>query len=594
MEKVKGYIRKNFPLFLMLIQTLILTKMLIAPKTDLMTYFINSGMTLLLMAVLILLPIGYVAASIIETVVIFAFYYINEFLMNVRMRPLNYMDFFCIKDAANVKGSYSVVITLSIVIKLIISLLITAAVCFLVIKFYKKPEKKYTKPVSALAAGVLAFGMLIFYNVLGYFDGDPLIWDENEYMKNNGLFFSLYNEYQNSKVIPPDGYSGKKAISYLEKYPTVAAESKTPTNIIVIMDEAFADYSLIGDNGIKEDPLKAIRTLEGNFKEGKLAVDVYGGSTCNSEFEFLTGCSLAFLPQNDIPYIRHDLSGLSSMGNDLKGLGYKSVPIHPYIAAEWRRTTIYPNWFTEDFISGEEFGDADGDYDEIFEQNKYVNFGDGLEYIRHYISDAESFRKVAEEMTKFNSQNDKSFIFNITMQNHGGYDADKIGDLKVKDFSDDESLNIYLTLSEYTSEAYVDLIHSLEDYSEPTVVLMFGDHQPGLSTFTPRSDEKQESLLERTSNKYIVPYMLWSNYDIDWDIPDFLSINYLSAVLKKNCGLELTPFDSMRLKAMEEYPVLTYLFSVNKDGKFVETDTAKQSDIIKEYEMIQYYKMFDN
>lgn len=145
MEKVKGYIRKNFPLFLMLIQTLILTKMLIAPKTDLMTYFINSGMTLLLMAVLILLPIGYVAASIIETVVIFAFYYINEFLMNVRMRPLNYMDFFCIKDAANVKGSYSVVITLSIVIKLIISLLITAAVCFLVIKFYKKPEKKYTK-----------------------------------------------------------------------------------------------------------------------------------------------------------------------------------------------------------------------------------------------------------------------------------------------------------------------------------------------------------------------------------------------------------------------------------------------------------------
>ena len=88
--------------------------------------------------------------------------------------------------------------------------------------------------------------------------------------------------------------------------------------------------------------------------------------------------------------------------------------------------------------------------------------------------------------------------------------------------------------------------------------------------------------------------MLWSNYDIDWDIQDFLNINYLSAVLKKNCGLELTPFDSMRLKAMEEYPVLTYLFSVNKDGKFVETDTAKQNDIIKEYEMIQYYKMFDN
>ena len=86
--------------------------------------------------------------------------------------------------------------------------------------------------------------------------------------------------------------------------------------------------------------------------------------------------------------------------------------------------------------------------------------------------------------------------------------------------------------------------------------------------------------------------MLWANYDIEWDIPEFLSLNYLSAVLKKNCGLELNRFDSLRLAAMEEYPVLTYLFSVDKDGNYVETSEAKQNEVIKDYELIQYDRMF--
>ena len=43
---------------------------------------------------------------------------------------------------------------------------------------------------------------------------------------------------------------------------------------------------------------------------------------------------------------------------------------------------------------------------------------------------------------------------------------------------------------------------------------------------------------------------------------------------------------------MEEYPVLTYLFSVDKDGNYVETFEAKQNEVIKDYELIQYDRMF--
>lgn len=601
MKKIIDYLRKNFPFILFLIQTILLTIILIAPGADMQSQMFNVYLIIAVMMVLLILPIGYVAAAIIENIILGGIYYLNQFLISVRNRPLNFMDIFCINDALNVRSNYSLIMTKTILVRLIISVLITAVNCFLVIKFYKKKETKaFVKPVSAIVTAVLMGGLFTFYNTVGVKIGmveeHVLTWDEGAYAAVHGIAYSFFCEYRNSKVMAPEGYSADAVKTIAEKYADNDGNEDIPTNIIVIMNESLADYSLFGETGFNGDPLEKIHALKDeNFREGRLAVEVYGGYTCNSEFEFLTGCSLAFLNQNDIPYLKYKLNNVPSMGNDLEKYGYSSVPVHPYIGQEWRRNFIYPNWFTEEFISGEKFSDKQNsfDYDDIFKQGQYVNFGDDLEYLRRYISDAEDLRKVRKVTDELNSDNKKAFIFNITMQNHGGYDYKSAENMEIIDYTPDKEFNVYLTLTKYSAEAYLDYIDELRKSPEHTAVLMFGDHQPGILSDEPAKFYNSESDIKIMANKFIVPYMLWANYDIDWDVPEFLSINYLSAVLKENCGLKLEPMDVLRLKAMEEYPVLTNRFSVDKDGNYVDTNIAKNSGIIKEYEYMQYNRMFD-
>ena len=86
---------------------------------------------------------------------------------------------------------------------------------------------------------------------------------------------------------------------------------------------------------------------------------------------------------------------------------------------------------------------------------------------------------------------------------------------------------------------------------------------------------------------YTVPYILWANYDIEFDAPEYTSPNYLSAILKKNAGLPLTAWDQFRLDMMEQYPVISVNYILDKEYKPV--DPGK----LNHYAIVQYMRMFD-
>ena len=67
-----------------------------------------------------------------------------------------------------------------------------------------------------------------------------------------------------------------------------------------MMNESFSDLSVLGDFETNEDYMPFIHSLEQGEKNtvtGMLNVSVCGGNTANTEFEFLTGNTMAFLPQ---------------------------------------------------------------------------------------------------------------------------------------------------------------------------------------------------------------------------------------------------------------------------------------------------------
>ena len=146
--------------------------------------------------------------------------------------------------------------------------------------------------------------------------------------------FKLYDKL----VEKPDGYNKEDAAALLASYDTNDTESATHTpNIIVIMNEAFSDLSVLGDFETNEDYMPFLHSLmqEGtpNTISGHLNVSVLGGNTANTEFEFLTGNTMAFLPQGSVAYQQYVKSNDYSIATYLKSKGYDTIAMHPYNAS---------------------------------------------------------------------------------------------------------------------------------------------------------------------------------------------------------------------------------------------------------------------
>lgn len=544
-----------------------------------------------IIALLVILPLNWYIITAISSLFLYAVRYLNEFLLAVRGRPLHYIDFYSVKEAMRVSSGYDLIFNRKLLFLLIVTI-ITIVITWLAI--YKlspskavRKQKKYRKLFYGIA--LLAVSLLFDFNLQSRVT--LMDWYENRFVDSNGVFFALYSEYINSKPTIPYGYKPGLSEQILSQYTEqTQTGTSSPDEIYVIMNESLADYSLLGELNLEVDPLEKIHSLSGSSCYGKCAVNVFGGNTCNSEFEFLTGDSLMFMPAGTIPYLTYTLSNHPSIAQDLHQLGYEPTAIHPYFSQEWKRSTIYPQLGFSQFISGEVFSSkyeaaSDVNIFEDLNNNRVLLFGDNLEYLRGFVTDAECYRKIQS------IHNNKNFIFTVTIQNHGGYNLMDSSDLE--SITSNHHLNEYLNLVTASDKAFSDFLEQLKHSEKKTVVLMFGDHQPGITSKSifqsMYSDNGNE--LQKRADQYTVPYIFWANYDVDWKVPDYISLNYLSAALKKNCDLPLSQFDQLRLDCMDHYPVITSNYCVNEKGEFCSVQDALDDKLIQDYAIVQYDRL---
>ena len=112
---------------------------------------------------------------------------------------------------------------------------------------------------------------------------------------------------------------------------------------------------------------------------------------------------MALLPANSIAYQFNVKPGTYSMVSTLKDQGYYSVAMHPYPGENWNRVECYQNMGFDAFLDQE--------------------FYEGSEELRNYISDEADYQKLIQVVEAKENPEDKLFIFNVTMQNHGGYEG---------------------------------------------------------------------------------------------------------------------------------------------------------------------------
>ena len=98
------------------------------------------------------------------------------------------------------------------------------------------------------------------------------------------------------------------------------------------MNESFSDLGSVGALETNENPMPYVHKLmqgQENTISGQLTVSTFGGGTANTELEFLTGDSMAFLPYNCSAYQVFIKSEMPNLTSGLDSLGYQTAADSP-------------------------------------------------------------------------------------------------------------------------------------------------------------------------------------------------------------------------------------------------------------------------
>ena len=513
----------------------------------------------------------------IVTVCSMLFGLVNHYVMKFRSTPFVPWDIYSVKTAMSVADEYDFSPERQVIIVTILFLLIIIALFFW--KF--RLEMRFRYRVIAILAVFIC--LIQFVRCLQNEEFQrrnylyPFLFTPGYMTKVNGMAVTFAMDLAYVKVDRPSGYRKEEAQMLLEAYQTKEEETtavnqkdRNYPNIIVIMDEAFSDLSVLGNLPVNEDYMPFVHQLQKgaeNTITGNLHVSVCGGNTANSEFEFLTGHTMAFLPTGSIPYQQYIKKETPSLASYLKRLGYATYAQHPYYASGWEREKVYP------YLG--------------FEETSFLDDYESPRYLRKYVSDESSFSHVIDTYQK-KEAGKPAFIFNVTMQNHGGYSEEYsnfTSDILVFG-SENASLNQYLSLIKRTDLEFEKLISYFAKEEEKTIVIFFGDHQPNDAVAAPvlsLNGKNTKSLSQEEQElRYQVPYVVWANFDIEEKRNYDVSLNYLAADVLQWSGVPTSNYQNFLLELQAKIPLISAVINENPKDKEVQN-----------YQKLQYYCLFD-
>lgn len=522
----------------------------------------------------------------------------EAFVVAFRGRPIMFWDVFALRTAMSVSGNYSFVITRAMKLAFLGLLAINLLAWVLPLRVKgRKPRLLFAGGSAGLAVG---FGLWFFGYLAPAWGLGINMWAVNETYREYGYVLSTAVSFRYAVKKKPEGYSQARIRQIYEE---IIGEDEellasngdvgmktegeiTPVNIICIMNESLADLKTAGDFETNREYFPFLNSLEENTVRGSLCVPVFGSMTSNTEFEFLTGDSMALLPSNCIAYQFYIHPGTYGLTSTLKDQGYRPVAVHPYPRENWNRDESYRNMGFDYFLDIEDF--------------------EGSGELRNYVSDRANYEKLIELVEAKENSSDRLFLFNVTMQNHGGYESayenfDQeiwlTGDLEGKYPKTDQ----FLSLMKASDDALEYLIDYFEQSGEPTMIVMFGDHQPSVEDgfFDEIAGQPSEQVPDSQRIMwYETPFLIWTNYEMKSEDKGPMGAVYLSSEVLKRAGLSMTPFNRFMLEMEEQLPVIHPLGCYDRQGNYYtwEAVAGEQSPyrkLISDYQCLVYNHCFD-
>ncbi len=517
----------------------------------------------------------------------------ETFVMEFRQNPIMLWDIFSLPTALSVAQNYH--FSFSMEMKTAGMVLLNINYLFLFFPLRARGLKQ------RLAAGIGSFGLLAAYVSVFFRQIVPAwalvinMWAMQESYDTYGYILATAVSAQYLVKKPPRGYSHAHLQELAEKIENGTyfageniSENKgiRPVNLICIMNESLADLRVAGEFTTNKDYFPFLHGLTENTVKGSLCVPVFGAMTSNTEFEFLTGDSMALFPVNTTAYQFYVRPDTKSLVSTLKAQGYRAVAMHPYPPENWNRDKCYASMGFDAFLSWDDFL--------------------GSEVLRYYVSDRGNYQKIIEEVEKKESPSDKLFIFNVTMQNHGGYDEVNesfpheiylTGENRGKFPKTDQ----YLSLMLESDRAFQELTEYFSRVDEPTMLVMFGDHQPGIE------EEFYNHIAGRHSGEipdeehliwYQTPLVIWTNYSQPSQDLGKLGAVYLSSYVLERANLSMSPFQRFLGRMSKKLPVIHPIGCYGQDGAYYTWEEARSascpfSTLVQDYEGMVYNHSLD-
>ena len=474
-------------------------------------------------------------------------------------------------------------------------------------------------------------------------------WRQVQDCKAYGFLPFFLCALQDLKVKAPAGYTasdaeavldkaaGKEAGQMAEKAAVRAEEGTSSADtgadrqgkrpaIIAIMNESFSDLSVLGPFECTKEHLKFYHSMKddpGMLEYGWDHVSTRGGGTARTEFEYLTGHSMAFQP-GSIPWIQYDFKNTPSMAANLKKQGYTTIALHPELASNWSRDKVFRDLGFDAFLDIRDFPEA-----------RPMVFG--------HTDDRSDYERLIQE---FEAHPEPVFLFNITMQNHGGYALSAFQKEGKEIVSIDEIYREHTDAQAFESlmKASDDALAFLMDYfrktERPVVLCFFGDHQPAMPAAFEQALEESgrvpgENEISLGEKYFRVPYFIWTN---DPEIlekreelraeawgsgaasqrpeagtetagekdaaarftageMDMTSPNFLGVATQVYAGSALSDYSALVRDLRGCVPVINETGWRGADGAWKDWEEAENggnaSSLLKKYRSAQYYSLFD-
>lgn len=353
---------------------------------------------------------------------------------------------------------------------------------------------------------------------------------------------------------------GKKLVG--EKEDAHTGNAVQQPNIIVIMSEAFYDLDrLEGAVSYSEDPMQPFREVCKEGISGDLYVNVYGGSTHFTEFEFLTGWNTRGMNTGSCPYKEYFSKDQPSFARYLREQGYQTVAIHPYNGKFWNRYVAYPRLGFDAFI-------------DQYRMSYQEKCG--------YISDDSLTKEIIKQFEE-KKEGSPFFCFSVSVANHiailNGEEKENAPD-QIKVTYDDALgygpnkkrwVQEYVSGIEKSGEALQELTDYLKTQDEPTIVVFFGDHAPSYALDQLAAEKKDTNLA------YSTPYLIWGNYDwMTEKEAQNVSASYLSTYLIQLLDMPYTSQNYYNIAMRNAYPVETRYMIKNGKGQFYDQFTPEE------------------